>query len=444
MKINTRLCPQLRSSNGFKKKIRLTKLGENFNTPYPQSLIELANVDSDFLKNLNVLNKPIEVKKSTILAPTEAGIPSVTNPGVALIRNGFFKGKVAVLTSIANGPENLRKISYSPEKISKLNFPKESTLGIMIVDPNTGKVVKTHKELPFKTLIGNYTDGIPDPRITYVKEDKTYHILYCGTNHEEKKKVETSTDPSKAKFFNKGEVIYQGGSVILSMTTKDFINFSEPKRIGSPYYDRNATLFPKKFFHEGKQCYAMLRRIFPDVELAFIPDIESLRNDEKRIKYWQTQDTEESIVKNRVLEPIFRWENVKDDNVGCISAGAPPLEITLPKSQKKAWLLIYNASSRVEDTDKYPGRLIGAAILDYDDPRKVIARLPEPLIKPTTYQEKYGMLNNVCFATGATIINNTLDVYYGAADTSVMKGRFKLNDLLNHMLQYDEKGNKKF
>jgi predicted GH43/DUF377 family glycosyl hydrolase len=62
---------------------------------------------------------------------------------------------------------------------------------------------------------------------------------------------------------------------------------------------------------------------------------------------------------------------------------------------------------------------IGAALLDPDDPRRVLARTSEPLLAPTTETEQRGVMPNVTFPSGALIVGDELHVYYGAGDTDV-------------------------
>jgi predicted GH43/DUF377 family glycosyl hydrolase len=62
---------------------------------------------------------------------------------------------------------------------------------------------------------------------------------------------------------------------------------------------------------------------------------------------------------------------------------------------------------------------IGAALLDPDDPRRMLARTREPLLSPTTATERRGVMQNVCFPSGALVVGGELYVYYGAGDTDV-------------------------
>ena len=63
---------------------------------------------------------------------------------------------------------------------------------------------------------------------------------------------------------------------------------------------------------------------------------------------------------------------------------------------------------------------VGAALLDIDNPAKVIKRGAAPILAPRADYERIGDINNVCFASGAVIDTmGNIKLYYGAADTSI-------------------------
>jgi predicted GH43/DUF377 family glycosyl hydrolase len=95
-----------------------------------------------------------------------------------------------------------------------------------------------------------------------------------------------------------------------------------------------------------------------------------------------------------------------------------------PIRTSKGWLMLYHG---IGDDGWYR---VGAALLDLNDPTKVIARSPFPIFESQTDYEKNGVVNNVVFPCGAVIRNGTLFVYYGAADKSIGVATIKLKDLL--------------
>jgi predicted GH43/DUF377 family glycosyl hydrolase len=72
--------------------------------------------------------------------------------------------------------------------------------------------------------------------------------------------------------------------------------------------------------------------------------------------------------------------------------------------------------------------------MNLDDPQKEIARLPYPLFQPELDWELNGEVNNVCFPTGVILENDTLYIYYGAADERVACASVSLSELLTELL----------
>ena len=111
----------------------------------------------------------------------------------------------------------------------------------------------------------------------------------------------------------------------------------------------------------------------------------------------------------RVLAPQAAWERLK------IGAGAPP--VLLPYG----WLLLYHGVSGTEtETEKHVRYSAGAAILDRDDPTRVLYRSARPILEPESPAETQGSVPGVVFPTATDRrAEGHLDVYYGAADTDI-------------------------
>ena len=112
------------------------------------------------------------------------------------------------------------------------------------------------------------------------------------------------------------------------------------------------------------------------------------------------------------LRPTYPWEARK------IGAGPPPIKT------EEGWLLIYHG---VDERSVYRA---GLALLDLDDPTRVIARLPEPILAPEMPYEREGDIPNVVFPTGAVVRDGVLYVYYGAADKVCALATAPVSDLL--------------
>ena len=117
-----------------------------------------------------------------------------------------------------------------------------------------------------------------------------------------------------------------------------------------------------------------------------------------------------------VMKSEQPWENRK------IGAGPPPIKTD------EGWLLIYHG---VTQERVYRA---GAALLDLEEPWKVIARTPEPILEPEKDYERIGDVPNVVFPEGAVVIGDELVVFYGGADVVCCAASIGLGELVNYLL----------
>ena len=155
--------------------------------------------------------------------------------------------------------------------------------------------------------------------------------------------------------------------------------------------NKDAALFPAKI--GGR--YAMLHRRQPDIWLAYSDDLGHW-GDHRRIM---------------AALPDSPWQSAK------IGAAGPPIKTGA------GWLLIYHGVSR----DKRYS--LGAALLDLDDPTRIIARQAEPILEPELDWEINGYVPNVVFSCGQAVIGDKIYVYYGGADTVIGVAAMNLTDI---------------
>lgn len=196
-------------------------------------------------------------------------------------------------------------------------------------------------------------------------------------------------------------------------STKDFFHVQKHGLIGPDINDKDAVLFPE--YVNGK--IALLHRVEPSIQIAWFDSAEALKDNKPSRTNWGAY-----LVAMRsyvVMSPKFWWEELK------IGAGAPPI------LTDKGWLLIYHG------VDKNFVYRAGAALLDKDNPQKVIARSPYPILEPRARYEKEGDVPRVVFPEGASVGNDgILSVYYGAADSVCALATCKLNELLDFLMKF--------
>ncbi|GJM63005.1 glycoside hydrolase family 130 protein [Persicobacter diffluens] len=184
---------------------------------------------------------------------------------------------------------------------------------------------------------------------------------------------------------------YHGPTIGIAYTF-DFKTFHQCENAFLPY-NRNGVLFPEKI--NGK--YLMLSRPsdtghtpFGDIFLSQSPDM----------KYWGEH--------RHVMSPA----PFEDSAWQCMKIGAGPA----PIKTEEGWLLIYHGVLRSCNGYVYA---MGAALLDLEEPWKVLYRSQPYLLSPQTPYECMGDVPNVVFPCAALYEEESgkLAVYYGAADT---------------------------
>jgi predicted GH43/DUF377 family glycosyl hydrolase len=269
--------------------------------------------------------------------------------------------------------------------------------------------------------------GMEDPRI--VKIEDLYYLTYTAYD---------GVNALGALAVSKDLIHFDKlGLVVPQITYDEFNRLTESKDTinekylrynnnkGIPYnkgvkiliWDKNVIFFPRRI--NGKLYF--LHRIKPDVQI--IVSIKDLG--ELTIGFWQNYflHLNECIV----LSPKYAHE------VNYIGGGCPPVETEL------GWLLIYHGVH-----DSITGYIYSAcaALLDLQNPQKEIARLPYPLFKPEKEWELNGEVNNVCFPTGTALFEDTLYIYYGAADEQIACASVSISALLKELMLYSKKEEK--
>jgi beta-1,4-mannooligosaccharide/beta-1,4-mannosyl-N-acetylglucosamine phosphorylase len=228
----------------------------------------------------------------------------------------------------------------------------------------------------------NQTSYAYDPRL--VKIEDTYYIVWCDDMH--------------------------GASIGLGKTNdfKTFIRMSNPLMP----YNRNGVLFPRKV--NGK--YLLFSRPsdsghtpFGNIYLSESPDLIHWGNHKWVMgsggKGW--------------------WQGTK------IGAGPIPIET------KEGWLLFYHGVSFTCNGFVYS---FGAAILDINNPWKVLYRTRDYLLTPEKLYEITGFVPNVVFpcANLYDAASGRIAVYYGAADTYTAVAFTQVDELLDYIKNNSE------
>ncbi len=197
------------------------------------------------------------------------------------------------------------------------------------------------------------------------------------------------------------------GPAVFLATTEDFTTVERHGVIRQPE-DKNAALLPHRIdgrwvlFHRPKTQFSGGHGA---ILLSRSADLVS----------WSAPEG--------VLEPREGawWDSLR------IGLGPPPLRT------EHGWLLVYHGVKATVAGEVYR---VGLALLDLDDPTRVLRRLPTWILAPVAEYERTGDVPNVVFPCGLTHDTESDEVrlYYGAADSSICLATARLSELVAELL----------
>lgn len=216
--------------------------------------------------------------------------------------------------------------------------------------------------------------GIEDPRITFVPDLGQYVIAYTAYSD-------------------------SGPGVSLALT-EDFKDF---ERIGLilPPENKDAALFPRKINGHWVLIHRPVTYLGAHMWVSYSPDL----------RHWGDHQ-----LMLRARRGAW-WDALK------IGLSPPPLETP------EGWLVIYHG---VRNTAAGSIYRVGLALFDLDHPEACIRRGDAWIFGPEESYEREGDVGYVVFPCGVTIGDDgdTLNVYYGAADTSMALARGSIAEML--------------
>jgi predicted GH43/DUF377 family glycosyl hydrolase len=211
--------------------------------------------------------------------------------------------------------------------------------------------------------------GIEDCRITRLNE--TYWITY--------------------------KAVSRDGICIGLATTRDFVTY-ERHGIAFEPHNLDVVMFPEQI---GGDHVALTR---PETWIAEAPAMWIARSPD--LLHWGRH---ELLMKPRP----GKWDS------GRVGASAVPIPTG------RGWLEIYHGATPEHEY------CAGLLLLDREDPTKILARSEQPILRPTEPYETEGFFGGVIFASGATVRDGKVTLYYGASDDTTAAAEATVEELLS-------------
>lgn len=217
--------------------------------------------------------------------------------------------------------------------------------------------------------------GIEDPRITFVPELGKYAVVYTAY---------TRDGPGVALAF-----------------TEDFRSF-ERYGVIMPPENKDAALLPHRIGDNWALIHRPVSGPRAHMWISYSPDL----------RHWGS---------HKLMLESRRgswWDANK------IGLSPPPIETP------HGWLVIYHGVKQTAAGCIYR---LGLALFDLHRPEHCLKRASEWVFGPEELYEQHGDVGNVVFPCGYTIApdGDTVNMYYGAADTSIGLATASLSELLD-------------
>lgn len=200
------------------------------------------------------------------------------------------------------------------------------------------------------------------------------------------------TDGSTA--YHATYTAYDGSHILPKMIdTRDFYHFRVMPIHGEVAQNKGMALFPRRI---GSH-YAMLCRLDGFNNYIAFSD---------QINVWR----EATLLQ----QPRFPWELIQIGNCGS------------PIETDEGWLMITHGVGPMREY------VLGASLLDLQNPAKEIGRLANPLLMPNA-TEREGYVPNVVYSCGSMINNGQLVVPYAMSDYASTYATIDLRELLGEL-----------
>ena len=212
--------------------------------------------------------------------------------------------------------------------------------------------------------------------------------------------------------------------------TEDWKSIKRLGALSSPFLnDANVVLFPEKingkyaYLHRPSSSPAWALPMFYEPGRAWLLYTDTINKwcSDKIEMPWNMVDGVDITDDKMLLEPEQDWERMK---VG-------PSGVPIPTDD--GWLMFYHGVDR-------PGIYrIGLALLDREDPRKVLCRTTEPVMEPEGEFENTGAYPGCIFPCANIVTGDEIRLFYGICDKCIGTAVTSLSEALAHVKKFPYK-----
>ncbi len=216
--------------------------------------------------------------------------------------------------------------------------------------------------------------GIEDPRITFVPEINKFAVVYTAYSH--------------------------GGPGVSIALTEDFHRFERYGMIMSPE-DKDAALLPYRVCGHWALIHRPVGYLGAHIWISYSPDL----------RYWGN---------HKLMLQARRgawWDANK------MGLSTPLIQTT------QGWLMLYHGVRQTASGSLYR---LGLALFDLNNLDHCLMRGDSWIFGPEEPYERHGDVDNTVFPCGYTVGSDgdTLNLYYGAADTTIAMATGSIHSLL--------------
>ena len=184
---------------------------------------------------------------------------------------------------------------------------------------------------------------------------------------------------------------------------------------------KDCSLWPRKVKVDGQEHYGVITRLLPDMQIVYVRDFCDLSIEE----FWQ--DTVRNLDDSLMLRAgRYDWD------ASHIGLAGQPVEID------EGTLIFYHGVV-MEPNRRY---VLGVALADSDNPQKIIAIAPKPIMEPDQpWEREQGVISHdgVLFPTAHILTEDSItgerivEHFYGASDRSIAYFPMALDYILNRL-----------